>query len=362
MDVGSFAYTLVAFLVALGVLIFVHELGHFWVAKKVGVLVQRFSIGFGPILLRRRRGETEYAISALPLGGYVKMLGEEDDSEPDVAAQPERAFQRQPLGPRAAIVFAGPAMNFLFAFLAYAAVFVFIGVETPSNTTRVGGVSRGLPAETAGIRADDVIRAVDGKPVSTWAELSSAVVASGGKTLTLTIDRGGAEFTLPVTPKLQENRTLLGETMPPVYRIGIEASHDWKQVGPVHAVGLAVQQTWRVSKLVVQGMGAMFVGRVPLRELGGPIAIARAAGQQARQGAKYYLMTMAFLSVNLGVLNLFPIPGLDGGLLFFFLIEAVMRRPLAQRHREIAQQVGLFVLVTLMLFVFYNDIHRLVQG
>jgi regulator of sigma E protease len=109
-------------------------------------------------------------------------------------------------------------------------------------------------------------------------------------------------------------------------------------------------------------MGAMFVGRVPLRELGGPIAIARAAGQQARQGVKYYLMTMAFLSVNLGVLNLFPIPGLDGGLLFFFLIEAVMRRPLAQRHREIAQQVGLFVLVTLMLFVFYNDIHRLVQG
>src|SRR5262245_44088167 len=141
MDVGSFAYTLVAFLIALGVLIFVHELGHFWVAKKVGVLVQRFSIGFGPILFRRRRGETEYALSALPLGGYVKMLGEEDDAEPEVASQPHRAFQRQALAPRAAIVVAGPAMNFLFAFLAYALVFGFIGVETPSNTTRVGGVS-----------------------------------------------------------------------------------------------------------------------------------------------------------------------------------------------------------------------------
>lgn len=362
MDVGSFAYTLVAFLIALGVLIFVHELGHFSVAKRLGVLVQRFSIGFGPVLLRRRRGETEYAISALPLGGYVKMLGEEDDTEPEVAAAPERAFQHQALGRRAAIVFAGPAMNFLFAFLAYAAVFAFIGVETPSNTTRVGGVSAGLPAEAAGIHADDVIKAVDGTPVATWEELSKAVVASDGKTLTLTVERGGKEFPLAVTPKLQDGRTLIGEKTAPVYRIGIEASHDWEQVGPIHAVGLAAQQTWRVSNLVVQGLGAMFTGRVPLRELGGPIAIARAAGQQARQGAKYYLMTMAFLSVNLGVLNLFPIPGLDGGLLFFFLIEAVMRRPLAQRHREIAQQVGLFVLVTLMLFVFYNDIHRLVQG
>jgi membrane-associated protease RseP (regulator of RpoE activity) len=188
MDVASFAYTLVAFLIALGVLIFVHELGHFWVAKKVGVLVQRFSIGFGPILFRRRRGETEYAISALPLGGYVKMLGEEDDAEPEVASQPERAFQRQGLGARAAIVVAGPAMNFLFAFVAYALVFAFIGVETPSNTTRVGGVSAGLPAEMAGLRADDVIKAVDGRPVATWEELSKAVVASEGKTITLTVD------------------------------------------------------------------------------------------------------------------------------------------------------------------------------
>jgi regulator of sigma E protease len=323
--------------------------------------VQRFSIGFGPVLLRSRRGETEYAISALPLGGYVKMLGEDDDAESEVATTPERAFQRQPLGRRSAIVFAGPAMNFLFAFVAYAVVFALIGVETPSNTTKVGGVSAGLPAEMAGVHADDVIKAVDGRPVTTWEELSKAVVASGGKPITLTIDRGGAEFPLTVTPKLQDGRTLLGETTAPVYRIGIEASHEWEDVGPVQAVGLAARQTWNVSSLVVQGLGAMFVGRVPLRELGGPIAIARAAGQQARQGIKYYVMTMAFLSVNLGVLNLFPIPGLDGGLLFFFLIEAVIRRPLAQRHREIAQQVGLFVLVTLMLFVFYNDIHRLVQ-
>src|SRR5215831_10138609 len=150
MDIGSFAFTLLSFAVALGVLVFVHELGHFMVAKKIGVFVERFSIGFGPVVFARRRGETEYAVSAVPMGGYVKMLGEGDEDE--ARANPERAFDTQPVRRKGAIVFAGPAMNFVFAFVAYALLFATVGVDMPSNQPRVGGVSAGLPAERAGLK------------------------------------------------------------------------------------------------------------------------------------------------------------------------------------------------------------------
>jgi regulator of sigma E protease len=360
MDIGSFGITVISFAVALGVLVFVHELGHFAVAKRVGVFVQRFSIGFGPVVFARRRGETEYAVSAVPMGGYVKMLGEEDEEE--ARANPARAFSTQPLPRRAAIVFAGPAMNFVFAFLVYALLFAAVGVEVPSNEPRVGAVSAGLPAEQAGLQAGDRIIAVNDAPIGTWEELSKTIVASKGARLRLTVERDGSRFFLDITPALRENRTIFGEPAGEVYRIGIEASHDWSHVGPIAAVGMAAEQTWTASTVVVKGLVLMVTGHISPRELGGPIAIARAAGQQARAGARYFLSMLAFLSVNLAVLNLLPIPALDGGHLAFFGLEGLMRRPLRPRHREIAQQVGLLLLITLMVFVFYNDIHRLVQG
>ncbi len=352
--------TIVAFLVALGILVFVHELGHFAVAKRLGVLVQRFSIGFGPVLFARRRGETEYAVSAMPLGGYVKMLGEEDEEEAQAA--PERAFSTQSLLRRSAIVFAGPAMNFLFAFLVYAVLFLAVGAEVPSTEPRVGGVAAGSPAEQAGLRAGDRVVAVDGRPTTTWEALARTVRDSKGAPLALTVDRAGTEMGVTVTPELRASRSVFGEETGEVYLIGIEASHDWTPVGPVQAVVMAGQQTATASYLVVQGLFLMMQGRVPLRELGGPIAIARAAGQQARAGTRYFLSMLAFLSINLGVLNLLPIPALDGGHLALFAVEGVLGRPLRQRHRELAQQVGLLLLLSLMVFVFYNDIHRLVQG
>jgi regulator of sigma E protease len=352
--------TIVAFLVALGLLVFVHELGHFAVAKRVGVKVLRFSIGFGPIVFARRRGETEYAVSAMPLGGYVKMLGEEDEEE--AQSEPERAFSTQPLARRTAIVFAGPAMNFLFAFLVYAMLFYVVGAEVPSREPRVGGVAAGSPAEEAGLRAGDRVAAIDGRATTTWDALAQTVRDSKGAPLALTIERDGSQFVVTVTPKLREQRSLFGEETGQIYLIGIEASHDWKPVGPLGAVTMAGQQTATATYLVVQGLVLMVQGRVPLRELGGPIAIARAAGQQARAGARYFLSMLAFLSINLGVLNLLPIPALDGGHLALFAVEGSMGRPLRQRHRELAQQVGLLLLLSLMVFVFYNDIHRLVQG
>jgi regulator of sigma E protease len=360
MDIGSFLFSAASFAVALGVLVFVHELGHFAVAKKLGVLVQRFSIGFGPVMFARRRGETEYAVSAIPMGGYVKMLGEEDEEE--ALSNPERAFSTQPVGRRGAIVFAGPAMNFVFAFLAYAALFIAVGVDMPSNEPRVGGVSPGLPAAAAGLREGDRIVMLDGQPVATWEELSKRIRESKGAPLRLVVQREGQQVTIDIKPELQEDRTVFGETTGQVYRIGIAPVEEWKRVGPASAVWMAGVQTWSASAMVLKGLVLMLQGRVSPKELGGPIAIARAAGQQARAGLRYFLSMLAFLSVNLAVLNLLPIPALDGGHLAFFAIEGLMRRPLGQRHREIAQQVGLLLLITLMVFVFYNDIHRLVQG
>ena len=360
MDIGSILFTTLSFVVALGVLVFVHELGHFAIAKRLGVLVQRFSIGFGPVIFSRNRGETEYAVSAIPMGGYVKMLGEEDEDE--ARANPERAFSTQPVGRRAAIVFAGPAMNFLFAFVAYAALFLAVGVDMPSTEPRVGGVSDGLPAAAAGLREGDRILVLNGEPVKTWEELSKRIRESKGATLHLTVERDGRQVSIDVTPQLQEDRTIFGETTGQVYRIGIAPVEEWKPVGPLEAVSMAGVQTWTASAMVVKGLVLMLQGRVSPKELGGPIAIARAAGQQARAGLRYFLSMLAFLSVNLAVLNLLPIPALDGGHLAFFGIEGLLRRPLGQRQREIAQHIGLLLLITLMVFVFYNDIHRLVQG
>jgi regulator of sigma E protease len=362
MDISAFATSLLSFTVALGVLVFVHELGHFLVAKRVGVRVQRFSIGFGPVIFSWRRGETEYAVSAIPMGGYVKMLGEDDDDEPGVALEPHRAFSTQPVWKRAAIVGAGPLMNFVFAFVMYAALFGSIGVELPSNQPRVGGVSAGMPAEQAGLKPGDRVLSIDGQPVTTWEELSSIVQASKGRMLNMIVERDGAQLPVQVTPSLHGGKNMFGEETDSVYRIGIEASHELQRVGPFSAIGVAAQQTYTASYVVLKGLGLMIQGRVPLSELGGPIAIARAAGQQAQEGASRFLSMLAFLSVNLGVLNLLPIPALDGGHLAFFGLEGLMRRPLRQRHREIAQQVGVLLLITLMVFVFYNDIHRLVQG
>jgi regulator of sigma E protease len=359
----SFLTTVLAFAAALGPLVFVHELGHFMIAKRVGVKVLRFSIGFGRVIFSRHRGETEYAISAMPLGGYVKMLGEDDDEDPAVAAaDPERSFQAQPVRRRAAIALAGPAMNFVFAFVLYAVLFTLVGVEMPTSQARLGGVLPGSPAEHAGLKAGDLVRAIDGKPVESWEELSKGIRGSNGQTVELTIERDGASLSLAVTPELKESRTVFGEDAGKAYLIGIGPASEWSRHGPLASVGMAARHTWMQSVLVARSLGLLFSGRVSPSELGGPIAIAQAAGQQAKAGPTYFLSLLGFLSINLGVLNLLPIPALDGGLLAFLAIEGVLRRPLRPRAREIAQQVGMLLLITLMVFVFYNDIHRLVQG
>jgi len=363
------ALTLLAFIVALGALVVVHELGHFSVAKRVGVKVLRFSVGWGPVVARRKWGETEYAISAVPLGGYVKMLGEDDipgidsaETETEAVEDPSRSFEAQPLGRRMAIVLAGPVMNLLFAFVVYAVLLGTVGMDAPSTLPLVGEVTANSPASRAGLVTGDRVLSIDGTPISSWDQLAATVRASNGQPLAMRIQRGGAEQTVEVVPALKETKTLFGESSGHAYLIGVGIAMERKHFGPAQAAWHAGQQTLSVSYVVLKGFALMLTGRVSARELGGPIAIAQTAGEQARAGLEQYLTMLAFLSINLGVLNLLPIPLLDGGQLALFGIEAVLRRPLRPRVREAAQNVGLLVLVGLMVFVLFNDLSRLVQG
>jgi regulator of sigma E protease len=351
--------TLAAFIVALGALVVVHEFGHFLAAKRLGVKVERFSVGFGPIIYSRQRGETEYALSAVPLGGYVKMLGEDD--EEGAAVDPERAFSSQSLARRTLIVAAGPVMNLLFALVAHIVLAGGYGINVPSPEPIIGAVSAESPASVAGLEPGDRVVSIDRTPVPSWEAMAELVRGSGGRELAFTIDRDGEQLAIAVVPALTAMQSLFGEETEH-YLIGVGVMHDHRDVGPLEAVTAGFERTRMGTWLVTKGFVLMLAGRVPLQELGGPIAIAQAAGEQARLGTEAFLAMLAFLSINLGVLNLLPIPVLDGGHLALFGVEAIIRRPIRPRVRDAAQSVGLLLLVSLMILVLFNDVSRLVQG
>jgi regulator of sigma E protease len=349
-----------AAIVVLGFLIVAHEFGHFVVAKRSGVGVLKFSIGFGPKLLGRVVNGTEYLLSAIPLGGYVKMVGE--DPEAEEAVDPKVSFSHQPVWKRAAIVIAGPAFNLLLAFVAFSLVFLAYGARVPSEVAKVGGVMDGMPAGEAGIQPGDVVISVDGKPVATWEELSTAIRGSDGHEVDLGLRRDDRTLHVKVTPRAKADKNIFGEVLGTAYVIGIERALEEQDVGPFEAVEMGAQQTaWWIETLIVSVV-KILQGKIPARDIGGPILIVQAAGQQAQVGLESLLRFMAVISINLGILNLLPIPILDGGHLLFLGVEAVMRRPVDIRHREIAQQVGLVILLALMAFAFYNDILRVIQG
>ncbi len=351
-------YAIVAALAGLGILIVIHELGHFLLAKLSGVGVLTFSVGFGPKLWVKKVGETEYALSAFPLGGYVKMVGE--DPEEEVKREDvEKSFSHQPLSKRVAIVAAGPGFNLLLAVLLFIFVFVFYGV--PVLSTQVGGVEPDSPAARSGIQEGDKIIAVDGQSVGTWEELSKRIKESQGKTLTFQIRRDRQELTIQVQPVMKETKNLFGESIDN-WMIGIASEVQIEKGDPWLATGRAFYKTGEYSVLTVLALFKMIKGDVSPKNLGGPILIAQMAGQQAQEGLTSFLFFLAILSVNLGVLNLLPIPVLDGGHLFFFLLEWLIGRPMELKHREIAQQVGIFILILVMIYAFYNDIARFFQG
>lgn len=350
-------YSILAAVVGLGVLIVFHEFGHFLFAKLSGVGVLTFSVGFGPKLWVKKKGETEYALSAFPLGGYVKMVGEDPEEEVK-AVDLERSFAHKSLLKRTAIVAAGPGFNLLLAVFLLMVVFLFYGVPVLSNL--VGAVEPDSPAAQAGIQKGDRIVAVDGQAVTAWDDLSSAIKQSGGQPLALRVQRSGKEMAMTVQPRKREVKNIFGE-LKEDWMIGIGSQVSIEKGDPGLAVSKAFIQTYEYSKLTLIGLYKMITREVSPRNLGGPILIAQMAGQQAQEGIGSFLAFLAVLSINLGVLNLLPVPVLDGGHLFFFAVEAIIGRPVSLKYREKAQQVGIFLLLLLMIFAFANDIFRLFE-
>jgi regulator of sigma E protease len=347
-------YSVGAALLGLGILIVFHEFGHFLFAKLSRVGVLTFSVGFGPKIWVKKKGETEYALSAFPLGGYVKMVGEDPDEEVR-QADIERSFAHKGLLRRIAIVAAGPGFNLLLAVILLMVVFLFYGV--PVLSTQVGGVEPGSPAERTGIHKGDVVVALNGNPVKDWEELSTGIKKSAGSPVALQLRRDNQEITVTVQPAKKEGRNIFGEKRDE-WMIGIGSQMSIQKGSPGLAIAKAFQQTYDYARITLLALYKMIRGEVSPRNLGGPILIAQMAGQQAQEGLGSFLAFLAVLSINLGVLNLLPIPVLDGGHLLFFLVEAVIGRPVAVRHREMAQQVGVFLLMLLMVYAFYNDIAR----
>ena len=347
-------YAIGAAVIGLGLLIVIHEWGHFLVAKLSGVGVVTFSVGFGPKLWVRKKGETEYALSAFPLGGYVKMVGEDPEEEVD-HRDIERSFSHKGLLKRIAIVAAGPGFNLLLAVVLLMIVYFFYGV--PVLSTRISGVESGSPAELAGIRKGDRIVAVNGQAVDEWDGLSGKIKESQGAPLNMQIQRDSQQLSLTVQPVKKAGRSIFGEKLD-IWVIGIGSQVSIEKGNPGQAVVRAFQQTYEYSKLTLLALYKMINGDVSPRNLGGPIMIAQMAGQQAQEGLGSFLAFLAVLSINLGVLNLLPVPVLDGGHLLFFVVEAIIGRPVAVKHRERAQQVGIFLLMLLMVYAFYNDIAR----
>jgi regulator of sigma E protease len=445
--------TIVSFVIVIGILILIHELGHFVVARWTGVGVERFSIGFGPVLLRWRGKETEYCLSAVPMGGYVKMMGEENPLEGGAALPYEsaKAFALKPIWARFLIVFAGPAMNLVLAAVIFTIVLATVG--RPVWPAMLGRVTENGPAAAAGLQTGDVVKAANGAPIANWEDFERRVAASRGRPLELRIARDGQEKTVPVTPRratfndpifkeaketwevgvgpqltpqigsvnggspaekggLRAGDLVVAVAGQPVYTpeelmqsiqkragqtFGITVLRDGKPVtlsvtastvkekaaggqetdvgrigvgiitktvsyepyNPVSAVGYGVVKTWDMTVLTVKGLWKVVWGQIDRSNIGGPIQIAAEAGRQAKEGIGSLALFTAIISVNLGVLNLLPVPMLDGGHLFFFVIEAVLGRPLSLKKREAAQQLGFVLLMLLMVYALYNDLVRI---
>ncbi len=445
--------TIFALIVVLGVLIFFHEFGHFLLARFFGVGVERFSLGFGPRLFGFKRGRTDYRVSAVPLGGYVKMVGEDPDEEIPEDDIPE-SFTHQPAINRILIVVAGPVFNFLLPVIIFYGLFQIQGVRTlepvigqpepgspaqaaglragdritaideipvnsfeqlrevieagngrplslfvsrdgdaltfslrPEMATRpndfgedieaysigvfpllltvVGGLQPGGPAAAAGLKIGDRIVAIDGRPIQSWGQMTDIIENSQGRPLEMMVARDGGKVTFTVTPVRREMKTGDGDEAER-YIIGISNAWDfavqYERFGPIETMRRSLAETWRFVRLTIIGIGKMFSGSLSVKEnLGGPIMIAQLAGESAKQGTYSFFSFMAIISITLAILNLLPIPVLDGGHLMFYTIEIIRRRPVDLKTREIAQQVGMIFLICLMALVFYNDIARLIN-
>jgi len=367
---GGIVGYLIPFLFVLTIVVFFHEFGHFIIARWCGIRVVAFSIGFGPELFGfYDRYGTRWKVAAVPLGGYVKFFGDDNAaSVPDHAAaegmseaEKSQSFIHKPVAARAAVVAAGPIANFILAIVIFATIFALYGKQ--STPARVDTVQSGSPAAAAGFKPGDLVLDIDGSKIDGFADMQRIVSTSAGEVLTIKVERGGAPVTLKATPALKELKDNFGN----VHRLGVlgisrsMAPGDVKteRVNPLTAIGLGVEETWSIVDRTLSYIGGVFAGREAADQLGGPIRIAQVSGQVASVGFVALIHLTGILSVSIGLLNLFPIPLLDGGHLLFYGLEAARGRPLSERAQEVGFRIGLAIVVMLMIFATFNDILHL---
>jgi regulator of sigma E protease len=369
---GFILGTLVPFLFVLTIVVFFHELGHFSVARWCGVGVRTFSVGFGSELFGfTDRHGTRWKFAAIPLGGYVKFSGDENAaSQPDPAAlasmdetERARAFHLKPVWQRAAIVAAGPMANFLLAIVIFATIFTAFGERV--TVPRVDSVQAGSAAESAGVEAGDIIIAIDGEPIESFADIQRIVAFSAERPLTFTLERGGSPLELEIVPERREIDDGFGN-MQRVGVIGVVHEADTDDVtviryNPIEATGRAIEQTGLVITQSLTYIGRIIVGEESADQLSGPVRVAKISGDVATLGFVALIQLAAVISVSIGMINLFPIPMLDGGHLVFYAYEAIRGRPLSERSQEIGFRFGLAMVLGLMVFATWNDITALMR-
>ena len=368
----AFAGYVVPFVFVLSIVVFFHELGHFVVGRWCGVKVDAFSLGFGPELFAfiDRRG-TRWRVALLPLGGYVKFHGDANAAsasakDPSIVMSADDrkiSFFTQPVAKRAAIVAAGPIANFILAIVIFAGIFHFSG--RGMLLPRIESVRPGEVAEAAGFQGGDMIVSVDGKAIESWGDMQRIVQASAGVPLVFVVQRGAKDVTLPVTPLQRVIETPFGQNR--IGMIGLNASSDpkdWKTqtYGIADSIGLAASETWYVSERTINYIGGLFAGRESFKQVSGPIGTGYVAGEVAKQGFVALLGLAAILSISIGLINLFPIPLLDGGHLLYYVFEALRGRPMTERFQEYGFRIGLAFVVMLMVFATFNDVLHLAGG
>ena len=348
-------------IIILGFLIFFHELGHFCLARIFGMGVKTFSLGFGPRLVGVKRGKTNYQIAAVPLGGYVSLVGQDPDEELPEGFTPAEEFSSRPPWQRFLVILAGPIFNFLLAWLIYWGLFAANGLTIPLPV--VGGVQAERPAASAGVLPGDRFISINGVLTPTWADVQKSVQGGSGEPLVVLMDRKGKEVSLTITPKQEPGKSIFGENITR-WVIGVEYSgaHTKVPLGFFEAAPVGFKECLDTTALTFQSLAKLVKGAVPLDSVGGPISIVKMINDQTEHGATPVLLLAAFISINLFLLNLLPIPVLDGGHILFLCLEMINRRKVPQRVQEITTSVGFFLLLLLMGLVIFNDIARLFTG